>query len=129
MSAVKIRGKTYDVDSLGFLLSYSQWDADFAEGTAPHVGIPKGLSKKHWQVIHFIRQYFKRNGRCPLVYETCRRNGLYLKDFENLFPSGYLRGACMLAGITYNEEYVKYSFERALSREARFPSQERSYVQ
>jgi tRNA 2-thiouridine synthesizing protein E len=110
MSAVKYKGKTYEVDEMGFLLDHHQWDENFAEGAAAFNDIPEGLSKRHWKVIYFIRDTFDEQGRCPLVYETCHANNLKMKDLGELFPSGYLRGACKLAGVTYREGYVKYSW-------------------
>lgn len=127
MSAIKFNGKTFAVDSEGFLLDYSQWDEDFAEGTAPFVGISGGLSSKHWDVIYSIRSSFEEEGKCPLVYETCRRNGLSLSGLRNLFPSGYLRAACKLAGITYKEGYVKYSWVQASDKRAKLPSPDKTY--
>jgi tRNA 2-thiouridine synthesizing protein E len=58
----------------------------------------------HWAVIHHIRKTFRDSGKCPLVYEIGRAHKLHLADIKRLFPSGYLRGACKLAGSTYKEE-------------------------
>jgi len=91
--------KTYEVDSMGFLVDFDQWDKDFAEGMAPQVGITGGLTKEHWDIINFIGDTFKGTGRHPLVYETCRMTRLRLSDLRRLFPTGYLRGACKLAGV------------------------------
>ncbi len=100
---------TYPVDASGFLLDSSSWDEDFAKTAAPLVKIPHGLTREHWDVIYFIRRTFEQTGRCPLVYEACRSQGLRLKELRKLFPTGYLRGACMLAGITYKEGYIGLS--------------------
>ncbi len=105
-------GKIYSTDSQGFLLDYNQWDENFARGMAPEVKIPAGLTREHWRVIHFIREAFKQTGECPLVYQTCKANGLHLKDLKPLFPTGYLRGACKLSGITYKERFVDYYGEK-----------------
>ncbi len=94
------KDKGYEVDPKGFLVDFNQWDETFAEGMALQMGIPAGLTKEHWDVIHFIRNTFKEKGRCPPVYETCRMTILSLLEMEKLFPAGYLRGACKLAGIT-----------------------------
>jgi tRNA 2-thiouridine synthesizing protein E len=72
---------------------------------AEQLDIPNGLREEHWKVIHFIRNTYKRQGRCPLVYQTCRLNGLRVGELKALFPTGYLRGACRLAGLTYKEGY------------------------
>lgn len=97
------RDKNYEVDSEGFLLDFKHWDENFAEGMAPQLQIPNGLTREHWDAIYFIRKTFEETGRCPLIYETCRMNALRLNEMKKLFPAGYLRGACKLAGITYKE--------------------------
>jgi tRNA 2-thiouridine synthesizing protein E len=112
MKNFSFEGKIYSVDSEGFLLDYNQWDENFARGLAPEVKIPEGLTREHWKVIHFIRKTFKQDGECPLVYQTCKANGLHIKDLKTLFPTGYLRGACKLAGITYKERFIDYYGEK-----------------
>lgn len=114
MKTFSFKGKIYSVDSEGFLLAYDQWDENFAEGMAPEVKIPEGLTQEHWKVVRFIRERFKQTGACPLVYQTCKESGLHLKDLKRLFPTGYLRGACKLAGITYKERFVDYYGEKGL---------------
>jgi tRNA 2-thiouridine synthesizing protein E len=108
MNLISSKGQMYSVDAEGFLLDSDRWDENFAERMAPEVKIPHGLTPEHWKVIRFIRERFKQNRACPLVYETCRANGLHLKDLKALFPTGYLRGACKLAGITYKERFIDY---------------------
>ncbi len=103
METLSFKGKTYVVDTGGFLLDPGQWDEDFAVALAPQLEISQGLSKKHWDVIYYIREAYERDGICPLVFQTCKANKLHLKDLQKLFPTGYLRGACKLAGITYKE--------------------------
>jgi tRNA 2-thiouridine synthesizing protein E len=95
----------YRVDGDGFLVDFADWDESFAESMAPAFGIAGGLTPKHWEVIHYIRRMFSEYGRCPLVYHTCKANGLRIRDLQTLFPSGYLRGACRLAGVTYKQGY------------------------
>lgn len=113
MTGVSHDGKTYSVDGDGFLLDHSQWDEAFAEVSAPSVKISETLTKEHWEILHSIRNLYRELGRCPMVHETCRRNRIHLKDLETLFPTGYLRGACKLAGITYREGYISLSYELA----------------
>ncbi len=130
MKNFSFEGKIYSVDSEGFLLDYNQWDENFARGMAPEIKIPAGLTREHWKVIHFIRKAFNQAGECPLVYQTCKANGLHLKDLKTLFPTGYLRGACKLSGITYKERLVDYYGEEGLKfREegARPESEEKVY--
>jgi tRNA 2-thiouridine synthesizing protein E len=102
--------KTYQLDTEEFLSDFNQWDENFARGIAPKLGMLSGLSEDHWKIIHFIHDSFKQTKRCPLVYETCRVNRLHLQELKKLFPTGYLRGACKLAGITYKEGYLDQSW-------------------
>ncbi|MGA2401918.1 MAG: TusE/DsrC/DsvC family sulfur relay protein [Syntrophobacteraceae bacterium] len=104
METPDLAQKGYRVDADGFLLNPGDWDTRFAEGLAPSVGIPGGLTSRHWDVIDFIRQSFSTGGKCPSIYEICKAHGLRLADLKRLFPAGYLRGACRLAGLTYSEE-------------------------
>ena len=110
MATVEFEGKAYEVDELGFLSHPEQWDENFARGTAPLVGILSGLTNEHWCIIVFIRSTFAETGRCPMVHEIGRDCGMKLADLKKLFPSGYLRGACKLAGLTYLEEEVHTSW-------------------
>lgn len=104
------KGKMYEVDENDFLLDSGGWDEGFAEKMADKLGMTHGLTKEQWDVIRYIRRSFNENGRCPLVYETCRQNGLNLRELKRLFPTGYLRGACRLAGITYREGYLGQAY-------------------
>ncbi len=99
--------KKYKVDEHGYLIDPNQWDENFAEGMAPKVRILGGLTEEHWQVIRFIRNSFEKMNVCPLVYVACQENNLGLGDLNRLFPTGYHRGACRLAGISYRQEYFQ----------------------
>jgi len=105
--------REYEVDSQGFLLDFDRWDENFAEGVAYQAKILGGLTKEHWDVIHSIRNAFNEIGRCPLIYETCNTNALRLRDLERLFPAGYLRGACKLAGISSKVGHLGLDFHPA----------------
>jgi len=110
MQTFDYQGTVYQTDSEGFLLDPVKWDQNFAEGMARQTGIVGGLSPHHWNVISFIRKSFSETGKCPMVHEMCRSLELRLADLKKLFPSGYLRGACKLAGLTYKEEEVHSSW-------------------
>jgi tRNA 2-thiouridine synthesizing protein E len=106
------KSRKYKVDDHGYLIDPNEWDENFAEGMAPKVRITGGLTMDHWKVIHFIRNAFEKMNVCPLVYVACRQNSLGLGDLNRLFPTGYHRGACKLAGISYRQGYFqKYRME------------------
>ncbi|MFZ0914228.1 MAG: TusE/DsrC/DsvC family sulfur relay protein [Candidatus Korobacteraceae bacterium] len=118
MSTLTFANKTYTVDSDEYLSDFNAWEEDFARAMAPKVGIISGLSEDHWKIIYFIRDHYKKTGKCPLVFETARMNRLHLQELRNLFPAGYLRGACKLAGITYKEGYLDQSWVEGLAEQA-----------
>jgi tRNA 2-thiouridine synthesizing protein E len=98
----------YEVDSRGFLVRSEEWDEEYAEKTAAEVGISGGLTDEHWRVIRFVRSAYEKHQGVPLVYVTCVNNKLSLKDLKRLFPAGYHRGACRLAGVSYRTGYYPY---------------------
>lgn len=100
--------RQFETDRHGFLLRAEDWTEEFAVETAPRVGIGGGLTQKHWSVLAYLRQVYEDTGRCPLLYFVCRDNGLTVAQLKELFPTGYLRGLCRLAGITYREGYVSH---------------------
>ncbi len=99
----------YELDSTGFLKDYKSWDKDFAKLLAPSLKIQCDLTEKHWDVIRYIRTFYETTNRCPLVYQICRANNISFREFKGLFPTGYLRGACRLAGLSYKTSYVPFS--------------------
>ena len=127
MGTFNYKGKNYETDSNNFLQDFNTWDENFAEGIASEVKIPHGLTKEHWDVIYFIRNAFKETAKCPVVYETCRKNGLRRKELKNLFPTGYLRGACILAGITYKEGYLGQAYLPSTADDLNIISVDKTY--
>lgn len=101
MANLNFGGKAYNVDPLGFLLDPGQWDEDFAVGMAAMLQMSPELTGEHWNVIYSIRSAFTKTGFIPPVYQICRTNGLRLPELRTLFPAGYWRGACKLAGVNY----------------------------
>jgi tRNA 2-thiouridine synthesizing protein E len=108
MKTFEYNGRKYKVDAKGFLINPKDWDENFAEGMAPYVRIDNGLSENHWRLIYFIRNTFERINNCPLIYVACKKNDIGLGELKKLFPSGYLRGACKLAGVTYRECHFQH---------------------
>ncbi len=98
---LSLHGKEYEVDQENFLLDPAAWEEDFAEGMAHEAGITGPLLDRHWEVIRFIRRFWMERGICPTVFQTCRILGLHLSGFRFLFPGGYRRGACKLAGVSH----------------------------
>jgi len=115
MNILTHKGKDYSLDSIGFLADPEQWDENFVEGMALQLRIEKGLTREHWDVLYSIRNRFEETGICPTIFETCRENNLRRKQLKKLFLTGYHRGACKLAGISFSDslkqQQVLYSAE------------------
>lgn len=100
-------GKRYRIDATEFLVDPQEWDEGFATAMASRCRIAGGLTPRHWRVIRYIRSRFAETGQCPRVFETCRAVGMTFDDLKSLFPTGYQRGACKLAGITYRDGFAE----------------------
>ena len=93
--------KRYTLDEYGFLDPPEQWDEDFANGMARLQGIYDGLSKEHWDFLNYVRDKFVKEKTVPLLVVACADNKLRLDRLKSLFPTGYFRGACRIAGLSY----------------------------
>jgi tRNA 2-thiouridine synthesizing protein E len=102
---VTFDGKTYTLDAHGFLSPPEQWDEGFANGMAELLEIYGGLKEKHWNFIRYLRNKFLEEKTVPVVVLACADNNLRLSEFKLLFPTGYHRGACKIAGIDYEFMY------------------------
>jgi tRNA 2-thiouridine synthesizing protein E len=91
----------YTVSPQGFLEDFSQWDERFANLASAAWGLPDGLTAKHWEIIRFLRNYYQTANNIPTLYEVCEAHHLDLDGFQALFPEGYRRGACLIAGLPF----------------------------
>ncbi len=91
----------YQLDALGFLADFEEWDEDFAAMAMYELGSGQVLTDRHWQVIRYLRGYYAKNKNIPAVYETCQVNNLSLDALRELFPAGYRRMACLIAGLPF----------------------------
>jgi tRNA 2-thiouridine synthesizing protein E len=123
----KRKGKVYELDNDGFLLDPAKWDKELAEGLADACDIPSGLTKEHWDVILFIRGELEKTGKCPNLFETCRANDLRRSELKRLFPTGYMRGACKLAGVSYKEAYLGADYMEHSAKDLHAVAQRQEY--
>jgi TusE/DsrC/DsvC family sulfur relay protein len=90
----------YELDEMGFLADFETWNLDFAEYMMADLG-REGPTGRHWDIIRYLRDYYEKRRSIPSIYETCAANNLSLKEFTELFPDGYRRGACRIAGLPF----------------------------
>ena len=98
MSVVQIKGSEVEIDEDGFLVDPEDWSEDMAAYFATVEDVTE-LTDKHWQVINYLRDYFKKFGVAPMIRKLCKDTGFTLKEIYELFPSGPAKGACKLAGL------------------------------
>ena len=91
----------YHLNQLGFLESFEQWDDRFAQMVAGEWQVPGGLTEKHWQIIYYLRNYYGKTRNIPTVFAACKANGIDVNELRDLFPGGYRRGACRMAGLPF----------------------------
>jgi len=91
----------FEMTSQGFLADFSRWNERFAELLASEWNLPDGLTQRHWEIIRFLRSYYQALNNIPTVFEICQAHGLELHDLDQLFPEGYRRGACRIAGLPF----------------------------
>ena len=93
------------VDEAGYLIDPKDWTRDFAQQIAQQEEIP--LSDLHWDILDFMRAYHDEHGiaadaRFALEFLGLQygldRGGAKKMLFE-LFPYGYVKQACKMAGM------------------------------
>lgn len=92
-------------DAEGYLLNPEDWDEAVARELAAEEGID--LTPEHWDVLHFMRAYWSEHQVAPDVRHVqeylAREHGMDRKTAKEhlyrLFPYGYVKQACKLAGM------------------------------
>ena len=57
---LEVEGKAVETDTEGYLLHVEQWSEAFAQALARQEGLE--LTPAHWEVIHFLRDFYFENG-------------------------------------------------------------------
>ncbi|OIR02934.1 sulfite reductase, dissimilatory-type subunit gamma [mine drainage metagenome] len=91
-----IANKTITVNEEGYLTNFAEWNKEVGEALAKENHID--LTNKHWQVIDYIQDEFKKES--PLSIRKIGKSGVVdIKEFYALFPSGPLKTATKIAGV------------------------------
>lgn len=93
-----------DTDHEGYLMCRADWTEALAKEQAATDGIE--LSAAHWEVIHFLQEYYDNYEIAPAIriltkqigkrYGQEKGNSKYLYQ---LFPKGPAKQACRYAGL------------------------------
>jgi tRNA 2-thiouridine synthesizing protein E len=98
MASITVGGINIDIDEDGFIQEPDKWDESVALALAQTEGVNE-LSEKHWQLINYLRDYYKKFGIAPMIRKMCKEVGMKLNEVYELFPTGPAKGACKTAGL------------------------------
>src|SRR5512147_1836048 len=104
MPHIEVAGKSYETDEEGYLINLADWNMDVAQYIAGTEGL--NMTDNHWEVIHFLREYYDEYQIAPAVrvltkaigkkFGPDRGNTQYLYE---VFPYGPRKKACKIAGL------------------------------
>lgn len=102
--SIEINGKVIATDAEGYLVDPADWDDNVALVLARQEEIE--LGEEHWQVIRFMRKYFDEHqiaADARFVKRLLADELGYGKNasshLSGLFPYGYVKQACRIAGM------------------------------
>ncbi|MGE4559473.1 MAG: TusE/DsrC/DsvC family sulfur relay protein [Desulfobulbus sp.] len=135
MTVFQYKDKDYELDEQGCLLDPATWTRDFAEGMARECEVPV-LSNEHWDVIQYVRDAYEQAGVCPTIFAACKATSLTPQEMQKLFPTGYHRGLCRVAGVHYRVSHMPYGAHiresmadlRALSTDKAYATDVRGFL-
>ncbi len=110
MEVITVKGKTLKVDASGFLNNPDEWSPEVADYLAAIEGIQ--MTDHHWQVVHFLRDYYKQYKIAPMVKVLLQEIGTRLgpdkgkKYLYSLYPCGPAVQACKIAGLPKSDGCV-----------------------
>jgi len=101
---LEVEGNSLAVDYEGYLVDPAQWNEQVAEELARQERIV--LSDEHWAVIRFMREYYEQHQIAPDARHVMKHLAEYKgagnagrNDLFVLFPYGYVKQACKIAGM------------------------------
>ena len=97
MSTIEIAGKHVTVNDEGFMTVYDEWSDEIAKILAAQVEIE--LTPRHWEVIHFLREDFKKEGESSTSRHTQTAGGFPIKEQFELFPKKPAKKMSYIAGL------------------------------
>jgi len=104
MATMDFAGKSIEVDDDGYLLNLDDWSKELAEHLASLDGVT--LTPAHWEVINFLRDYYKQYQIAPMIKILVKEIGKKFgpekgntKYLYELYPGGPAKQACKIAGL------------------------------
>jgi len=102
--SLEYNGRILETDPEGYLRSLADWNERVAELMAANDHIE--LDGNHWEVIHFLRDYYDEYQMAPAMRILARAMAKKLgrekgntRYLYQLFPAGPAKQACKYAGL------------------------------
>ena len=97
-------GKQIEVDDDGYIINLDDWSKELAVQVASQDGVT--LTDAHWEVINFLRDYYKQYQIAPMIKILVKEIGKAMgpekgntKYLYELYPGGPAKQACKYAGL------------------------------
>jgi len=104
MATMDFQGKQIEVDDDGYLLNLDDWSKELAVELAKQDSVE--LTDAHWEVITFLREYYKQYQIAPMIKILVKEIGKAMgpekgntKYLYELYPGGPAKQACKYAGL------------------------------
>lgn len=101
---IVVEGKTLETDRNGHLININDWNESVCQALANEEDITLGA--EHWEIILFLRKFYNEYKITPSVHiltkaigEKLGKNKGNSKYLYHLFPKGFAKHACKLAGL------------------------------
>lgn len=101
---LNVNNTIIETDPLGYLLDVNQWNQDVALAIAEKENLQ--LTEAHWEVIHFVRDFYKEYKTSPAIRMLVKAMAQKLGEdkgnsryLQRLFPDGPAKQATKLAGL------------------------------
>lgn len=90
------------MDAEGYLVEPQDWSEEIAQEFARQENI--SLTDDHWDVIHFMREFYEEHqiaadARYVIKHLMARLGPTSRNKLFELFPYGYVKQACRIAGM------------------------------
>lgn len=101
---LNVNNTIIETDPLGYLLDVNQWNQDVALAIAEKENLQ--LTEAHWEVLHFVRDFYKEYKTSPAIRMLVKAMAQKLGEdkgnsryLQRLFPDGPAKQATKLAGL------------------------------
>lgn len=101
---LSLNGKEIETDAQGYLKNIDDWTPELAPIIAAGESID--LTDAHWEVIHFVRDFYQEYNTSPAIRMLVKAMGQKLGEDKGnsrylyrLFPEGPAKQATKIAGL------------------------------